>query len=1134
MKKNRYRKNSAFFYLIMKISLTQIIFSIALSGLTYAAHDGKAQEVLERTVTLHADHVELRNVLSQIERKADVKFAYSNKSIRANREVVLHVSNQKLAVTLNTLLLPLDISYQVTPSGRILLVSKKPVSNKEEASVSTDLREYVLLKIGGKIVDEKGEALPGVSVRIKGTQSGTLTDVDGMFELEVENKSAVLIFSFVGYNPLEMEVGDRTLFNLSLSPSDQALNEVVVVGYGTQKKGDLTAPISTINTEDMLKRTTATPMEALQGSVPGVQVVTSGSPGSSPSVRIRGIGSFNNSNPLYVVDGMFVDDIGFLNPNDIADMSVLKDASGAAIYGVRAANGVVIITTKKGKLNMKTRVTYNGYAGFQVPTNVPKMASGQQFAKYALEWRTPADSGSVRESVARYGGSGLNPSTSTDWYKALLREKALITNQGVDIQGGSDKVTYTAGFNYTYQNGVMDAKNDFTRYNIRLQMEAKAFPWLKVGFTSILNNSTTHYPNNEAFLTAYTASPLFPVYDEKNVNAFPVKFANSGLIGRGDANAISQAYYNFNRLKQFQILPSIYAEADFWSNRLTFRSQLSQLYSSGLRANYVPQRSLGTAVLVSNLGSRQERTTNYILDNLLTYRDGIGSHNWTVLLGQSSRQEQWRMTRVAADNVPADEEFWYTRQGTPNSAYYDEDGYRNRGVSFFARGTYDFESKYLLTATFRADGSSKYQTKWGYFPSVGLGWVVSRENFMEDQNTFDFLKLRGSWGKLGNDGIRPNSGYASVTVGNPGSSIFGSTGSANGQYVPGYNVNNFFANITWEVVTEWDFGIDFELLKNRLKGSVDYYNRKTSDVALERSFPFGAPNIYGNWASMDNSGFDVSLTWNHQVGKLGYQLGGNFSTLKNKVTDIGSLLNIPGGYSEWMAEFPNRIEVGQPIQYFYGYEVAGIYQNQSEIDADPMATSANAGAPGTVQPGFFKYRDLNGNGVKDDGDRTFLGSYLPKVTYGFNAGLNYGKFDLNVVFQGVAGNKIMNLNRGRYVKGQSSLNLDAAFYENLWTGPGSTNEYPSAFALSKSWNRPQGASFFVENGAYLRVQSVQLGYNFKVGGKSPVSMRVFATADRPLIFTKYSGFTPEISGIGYDSNVYPISATYSMGVRATF
>lgn len=988
--------------------------------------------------------------------------------------------------------------------------------------------------LNGTVKDESGESVPGTTVLVKGTSNGTSTDTEGAFSIRVSGSEAVLVFSSIGFATQEIVVGNRTQLDVVLVTEATQLSDVVVIGYGTQKKGDLTAPVSTVNTEEMLKRTTSTPMEALQGTIPGVQVVAGGSPGASPSVRIRGIGSFNNSNPLYVVDGMFVDNIDFLNPNDIADMSILKDASGAAIYGVRAANGVVIITTKKGRTNMKTRVTYNGFVGLQTPVNVPRMASGEQFAAYALEWRTPADSGSVRESVNRYGGDGLRPATSTDWYGALLRKQALMTNQGIDLQGGSDKVTYTVGFNHTYQNGTMDAKNDFQRYNVRLQMEASPYKWLKLGFTSILNNSTTHFPNNNAFLAAYTASPLVPVYDENNVNAFPVRFSNSGLIGRNDPNAVADAYYNFNRLKQFQLLPSVYAEAGFWGNRVTFRSQLSQLYASGLRANYVPQRSLGPATLVSHLVSGQERTTNYILDNLLTYRDNKGSHNWSVLLGQSSRQEQWRLTRVEADNVPAEEEFWYSRQGTPNQAYYDEDGYRNRGLSYFTRGTYDYDRKYLLTATFRADGSSKYQSKWGYFPSVGLGWVLSYEDFMAGQQVVDFLKLRGSWGKLGNDGIRPNSGYAVVTLGNPSSAIFGSVGNTPGQYIPGYTVNNFFANITWEVVTEWDFGVDFELFNNRLKGSVDYFDRRTADVALDRAFPFGAPNIYGNWASMANSGFDVGINWNGQAGKFGYQVGGNFSTLRNRVTDIGSLPNIPGGFPEWMAEFPNRIEVGKPMQYFYGYEVEGIYQNQQEIDADPVAVSANAAVPGTVQPGFFRYRDLNGNGIRDDNDRTYLGSYLPTVTYGFNASLTYANFDFSVVFQGVAGNKIMNLNRGRYVKGQSSLNLDADFYENLWTGPGSTNSYPSAFALSRSWNRPQGASFFVESGAYLRVQNVQLGYSFKIGKEAPVSMRVFATADRPLIFTRYSGFTPEISGIGYDANVYPISSTYSVGVRASF
>ena len=401
-----------------------------------------------------------------------------------------------------------------------------------------------------------------------------------------------MIVSAIGFASQTVAISDDVL--IRLVPRRGQMDEVIVIGYGTQKRVDLTAPVTTVNTENMLKRTTVTPMEALQGSVPGVQVVSTGAPGSSPNVRIRGVGSFNNESPLYVVDGMFVNDISFLNPNDIAEMSVLKDASGAAIYGVRAANGVVLITTKKGSLNMKTRVTYNGYVGFQTPAHQLKMANGKEYTTFSLGRQSVQDSGTAMLSAQKFGGSGLNPTTSTDWYDELLRSKALITNNGIDVQGGSDKVTYSAGFNYTYQNGIMDALNNYKRYNIRLQMEARAYSWLKIGFTAHLNNSTTFNPASSAFSQAYSSSPLFPVYDSTNVNAFPVKFTAASVIGRGDdANPVATAYYNYDRNKLFQVIPTIYAEASFWRNKITFRSQLSQLYSSLSRIQYSPMRNLG-------------------------------------------------------------------------------------------------------------------------------------------------------------------------------------------------------------------------------------------------------------------------------------------------------------------------------------------------------------------------------------------------------------------------------------------------------------------------------------------------------------------------------------------------------------
>ncbi|MDO6434748.1 TonB-dependent receptor [Flavitalea sp. BT771] len=993
--------------------------------------------------------------------------------------------------------------------------------------------------ITGKVTNDKNEPLAGASVTVKNrATTGTITSENGSFSLTVSSTDDSLLVSAIGYERQAVAISND--LQVRLSPSRRQLDEVVVIGYGTQRRADLTAPVTTVNTENMLKRTTTTPMEALQGAVPGVQVVSTGAPGSSPNVRIRGVGSFNNENPLYVVDGMFVSDIGFLNPNDIAEMSVLKDASGAAIYGVRAANGVVLITTKKGSLNMKTRVTYNGYVGFQTPAHRLKMANGKEYTTFSLGRQSVQDSGTAMLSAQKFGGSGLNPTTSTDWYGELLRSKAMISNNGIDVQGGSDKVTYAAGFNYTYQNGIMEARNNFKRYNIHLQMEAKAYSWLKVGFTAHLNNSTTFNPANGAWAQAYSSSPLFPVYDSTNVNAFPVRFASASVIGRGDdANPVASAYYNYDRAKAFQVLPTVYAEAAFWKNKITFRSQLSQLYSSLSGIQFTPRYNLGpgaNANAVTHLNSAQERNTNYIIDNLLTYRDGIGQHHWTLLLGQSTREERWRRTSVSADGVPDNEESWYVGQGTITYPP-TEDGTRNANISYFTRGTYDFDNKYLLTATFRADGSSKYQTKWGYFPSVGLGWVISREDFMKDQKVFDFLKLRGSWGKLGNDGVTPNAAYAIVHQGVDNSAIFGSTATANGQYVSGYTVDRYFTDLAWEVVTEWDGGVDFELLNRKLKGSVDYYNRKTSRLAFNRPLPYRYNSVYGNWAEMVNSGFDVVLNWSDKIGQLGYQIGGNFSTLKNRVTNMGSLPLLTGGFPEWTAEFPNRTTVGQPINYFYGYQAIGVYQTQDEVDKDPIAANFNATATSKIVPGFLKYKDQDGNGILDNNDRINMGSYLPKLTYGFNLGLDYKNFDLSIAFQGVAGNKILNLNRGKLYKASTTLNIDEKFATSLWTGPGSTNSYPSAYAIGQGWFK-QSNTFFVESGAYLRIQNIQLGYNFNVGKTSPIALRVFATADRPFIFTKYNGFTPEIpsyQGVyGYDANVYPISATYSLGVRATF
>lgn len=986
-------------------------------------------------------------------------------------------------------------------------------------------------KVSGLVRDaETKETLTGVSVAIKGQTTGTMTGLDGSFTLNVPTGN-VLKLSYLGFDPQEVTVTSNLTLDILLKPVATKINEVVVIGYGTTRAKDLTAPITVVKTEELIKRTTGSVMGALQGSASGVQVVTSGAPGSSPTVRIRGVGSLNNESPLYVVDGMFFDNIDFLDVNNIEDMSILKDASAAAIYGVRAANGVVIITTKKGKLNAKTQITYDGYVGFQTAAHMLKMANGSQYAAMELAKMTQSDSSHVLLSSTKFGGIATNPTTNTNWYSELLNKAALTHNHNIDISGGSDKSTYSVGLSYLYQDGIMNSQNNYKRFNIYAQTDFQAYNWLKIGYKVLMSNSTLFSPNNSAFSFAYYASPLYPVFDATNTNAFPTGYASSTSIGFGNgafANPVASADYYYDKTTGFQVMPTVFAEIALIKNKLTFKTQLSEKYVSNLELNFTPKYFVDAYQLSPNelsfLTEKRDNYNDYILDNLLTYKDAINKHHWTAMIGQSTRDERWRELQGTAADVPEPkEEYMYISQSqaAATSRTVTDDGTDLRGLSFFGRASYDYASKYLLSATLRADGSSKFQQHWGYFPSVGAGWTVSQENFMANQHLFDFLKARVSWGLLGNDGVPANVAYATAT---PNNGVFGSTTSSDGVFIPGYTVNSIFTKyMMWELVNEWDGGFDFSMLNQRLSGSIDYYHRITDRLAFNKQLPMTNTQIYGNWGKVLNQGIELTLNWADKIGDFGYHAGVNITTVKNSVQDLGGLAYLMTG----TPEFPTRMEVGQPLNYFYGFQQIGVYQTQAEVDADPIAKTNG------LQPGDLKFKDQNGDGVLDNQDRVNIGSYLPKVTYGFNGGLTYKHFEFSFILQGQAGNKILNMNRARRLW-YSDMNGDAEMVSHLWTGAGSTNKYPSAFGTTKAWNNA-ASSFFVEDGSYLRIQNIQLAYNFKFTevANGP-QMRIFLTADRPAIFTKYSGFTPEIIGTGYDTNTYPTSATYSIGWRITY
>ena len=990
------------------------------------------------------------------------------------------------------------------------------------------------------VVMEKATGLPaiGVSVLLKGTTTGTVTGIDGDYTLKDVPSNGTLVFSYVGMRTVEVPINDRTVINVTLEDDTQALDEVVVIGYGTSKAKDLTAPIAVVKAEDIVKHATSSPMQALQGRVSGMQIVNSGQPGKGPEVRIRGIGSFEDTKPLYVVDGMFYDNIDFLNNSDIQDISILKDASAASIYGVRAANGVVIVTTKRGLYNKKATITYDGYVGFQKATNVLKMASTEQYAEMQRGINSPTTLAILQNSIDRYGGdkTTYTPGINTDWYKELLRT-ALIHNHSLDITGGSDKTTYSVGMSYLYQEGIMDAKNEYERFNMRAKADYNPYEWLKVGANMVLTNATQYLPQNAAWASAYQTPGLVPVIDEKQSSeqSYPVKYASPELIGMSSyfGNPVARAQYHDEKNQTVQILPTFYAEIYLMpENKLVFRTAYSQDISFLQGYNYTPQFKVGGGQesTISSLQKDNRFYRNWIIDNTLTYRDQFGKHNLTAMLGQSSRSENYRYLWGKAPGVPGGkEQYMYISQGNATGRETGDDGNTYHGLSVFGRVSYDYDGKYLLSATMRADGSSKYQEKWGYFPSFGGAWIMTQEDFMKDQKVVDFLKLRASWGKLGNDKIPASDGFASITQNQGTSGVFGQG------LIPGYTNVVYFSWLDWEVVNEFNIGADVNFLNSRLGLEIDYYRRITENAVINTPLPMGAGSLLGNNGKIQNSGLEISLNWTDRIGPdFTYNVGFNITTLKNKIKNLNGLPYIYGG----TAEFRTISKVGGSLGAFYGYELEGVYQTQEEIDNDPVAVKYNAKQQtdaSKLVPGDFKYKDQNHDGLIDAADRTILGSYLPDVTYGINAGFSYKNFDFSMVMQGQGGNQIVNRKRGDRLW-QPDINYDAAQVENRWTGPGSTNRYPSAAGSVKPWNINNFNSFYIEQGAYFRIQNIQLAYtfdSFKLKAFNFPSIRLSFSAERPYTYFHTNGFTPEVPD-GFDSQVYPMAATYTFGLRIIY
>ena len=975
--------------------------------------------------------------------------------------------------------------------------------------------------VTGVVTDALGPVV-GATVLETGTQNGTSTDLDGRFTLLVSGAQAQVEVSCIGYTP-QVFRASAVPANILLAEDNNFLDEVVVVGYGTQRAKDLTAPIVSVKGDELARQTAANPMSALQGMVSGVQITQSGAPGAGPSVKIRGVGSIGNyANPLYVVDGAFMDNIDFLSSNDIESLTVLKDASAAAIYGVRAANGVILVTTKKG-VSGKVRVAYDGYAGLQVPTNIMKLANTEQYVEmYNLAYPdTP-------KNVADYNG------VSTDWYKELVRT-ALTHSHSLDLSGGAEKTNYSVGLSYFYQDGIMKSANNYDRINFRGRLDQQMTSWLKMGVNTVVSRHRKRNPNSSVYYQAFVNPPVYGPYSDDNTDAYPVAFDSPQRYGYANAygNPVASAYYYNGKENGLKAVFSAYAEATILE-KLKFKTSYNLDFHFADQQSYTPEHFVGGSqgTSVSSLSKTYTYGTYQILDNTLTYADQLGAHGFTAMLGQSLRMQYngWLTGRVS--NVPDyDDQARYLVNGSYKNQTATDGASRYNGLSFFARGTYNYKEKYLATVTFRADGSSKYQEKWGFFPSVGLGWNISDEPFMKNQRVFDYLKLRASWGMLGNDNVPANDINIAGASGVDSSAVFGDT------VVDGIGAQTVYQNyLKWEVVTEANIGADFAFLGSRLSGDIDFYHRVTDRVVFHAPIATGGgvASLLANNGKVLNMGVELSLKWADTAWQdFNYYAGINATFNHNRVLALEGRDSIPA--AQVNGAYATMTQVGYPIGAFWGYQVDGIFQNEYDAQMSDVA-QLSTGA------GYFRYHDFAGNpdGTPDgkitEADRVYLGSPLPWLMLGLNLGFNWKNWDFSAVFNANIGNKIFNrkrLNKQVFADG----NYDLDFYRNAWRKDAPSATYPTPRVLTESL-MAQSNSFFVEDGSMFRIQNVQLGYTFRnVFGKG--SIRTYLSAQRPLSLFRYNGFTTEIGGspieTGIDgASVYPMQSIYSFGVNMNF
>lgn len=977
--------------------------------------------------------------------------------------------------------------------------------------------------VTGTVTDSQKEPLIGASVLIQGTTNGAITDIDGNYSISA-TPDDVLVFSYVGMTTKNVKVGAQTVINVSLEENSQMLAETVVIGYGSAKKRDLTGSITNIKGDDIANMPATNPIASIQGKVAGVQIINSGRAGEDPEVRIRGTNSINGYKPLYVVDGLFNDNINFLNPEDIESMEILKDPSSLAIFGVRGANGVIIITTKKAKEG-QTLVNINTSFGFKKVVDKVKLTNANQFKELYEEQL--ANQGDTPFDFSNWNGN-------TNWQDEIF-QNGFITNNNISITGASQKHSFYLGVGYAHEQG--NIKNEkFSKVTINASNDYKITDFLKVGFQ--FNGSRILPPDAKQVLNALRATPVAPVYNSEYDLYTSLPVFQKAQINNPMVDVALKA--NTTKAENYRASGSIYGEVDFLKH-FNFKAMYSMDYGSNSSRTYTPIIKVYDSTVAGNIStlgtgktevSQMKQTeTKVQSDYLLTYANSFdnGNHNLTATVGFTTYYNSLSSLDGARKQgvglvIPNDPNKWFVSIGDAATATNGSTQWERSTVSVLARVIYNYKGKYLFNGSYRRDGSSAFSytgNEWQNFFSLGGGWIMSEEKFMKNIKWLDMLKLKASYGTLGNQNL--DKAYpAQPLLTNAYSAVFGSPSIIYPGYQLAYLPN---PNLRWEKVEAWEAGFESTMLRNRLRFEAVYYAKNTKDLLAEVPGISGTVPGIGNLGQIQNRGVELAASWRDQIGDWGYSVSANLTTIKNEVKSL-----VQDGYSIIAGDKQQSYTMaGYPIGYFYGYKVAGVYQSPEDIANSPKNTLA------TVTPGDLKFADVNGDGEITSADRTMIGNPTPDVTYGFSLGVSYKNWSLDVDMMGQGGNQIFrtwdNYNFAQFNYLEQRM--------DRWHGEGTSNSQP--LLDTKHSINYLNSDYYIENGSFFRIRNVQLAYTFDKALISKVrlqALKVYMNIQNLKTWKHNTGYTPELGGsaisFGSDNGSYPVPAIYTFGINLTF